>query len=125
MLNLFPIQFLAPLAYALLRFLLGTLFVYIGLRHIRNRKLVVTEIPIVRTCILAFFEILIGIGFIFGFYTQGVALGALFFSMLYITHRKKTGALYIPEQPFIMLIVASAISLFITGAGIFAFDLPI
>ncbi len=116
MLNPFPIQFLAPLAYFLIRVILG--FVCIrtgtlllrGVGHSPKRKLVGS------------FFIGTGTAFIFGVSTQIVSLLTLFVVM--IGGVRKSGIPYL-SRTSLLLMATLSISLFITGAGPFAFDLPI
>ena len=74
---------------------------------------------------MGLFEIIIGTLFTLGFLTQVAALLAIFLSVkILIMYRHFIHPL-IPQRLFYILLLAISFSLFITGAGIFAFDLPI
>jgi uncharacterized membrane protein YphA (DoxX/SURF4 family) len=119
MLNPFPIQFLAPLAYVLLRLAVGLLLIKKGsqLYH-RSPNYSVQWFS-------ASVQVVTGTLFVFGLYTQLAALaGALlaFFSL--IPSLKHIGlSNYNRGTAFLVLVIS--LSLFITGAGPFGFDLPI
>ena len=132
MLNLFPIQFLAPFAYLLLRVCIGFILIRFGVIHIRNRKVLA---PIFSLRLLPFgnffawylgiMEIFLGCMFIAGFLTHLAALYTVLMSLKFlIMHRRFTPPL-IPSRLVYVLFLFISLSLFITGAGVFAFDLPI
>jgi uncharacterized membrane protein YphA (DoxX/SURF4 family) len=75
--------------------------------------------------IFASIEILGGLALIAGFYTQIAALVfvAITFMELYIEQREE--ALLKRDVVFYLLLLAIAASLLFTGAGFFAFDLPL
>lgn len=132
MLNLFPIQFLAPLAYFLLRVCVGSLLLYFGYTHYRNRdKLIKTFsfplFPFKRFAIwtLVVTELILGAMFIVGFLTQIAALGAMILAVEFILFRHYFRSSLIQTRSFYFLLFVASLSLFITGAGIFAYDLPI
>lgn len=132
MLNPFPIQFLAILAYAILRVIVGLILVYLGILHIQRRY------DLRHALILPFFpfgtltawcfgiaELIAGGMFIAGYYTQIAALVAIALSFTLIIFNKRFSSPYFPGKLFYLLLFAASLSLFITGAGAFAFDLPI
>ena len=129
MLNLFPIQFLAPLAYFILRIGVGIIFLYLGKSHIKNNEIASSldrsdSGNNSKVWFVGIFEIIIGLFFLFGFLTQITSL----LSMLYVLFsgrlRRKMPQL-VPGRLFLILLFFASLSLFITGAGAFAFDLPI
>ena len=122
MLNPFPIQFLAMLAYAILRFFVGGVLLYLGMTHMQHRTSF--KVPVFIGWV-SFFEIIFGIMFIAGFYTQYAALGGISLSILSLVFYKKIDSPYTPSRIFYVLFLGASLSLFITGAGAFAFDLPI
>ncbi len=132
MLNPFPIQFLALIAYTLVRVFLGIVLLNLGITHVRNRKVVsksfrlplLTESPFVVT-LLGLTEILLGTLFTLGFMTQYAALGTIFLSILVLLLYRRIASPYIPQKLSWGFILITSCSLFITGAGIFAFDLPL
>ncbi len=89
MLNLFPIQFLTPLAYTLLRLCVGFILIRLGTIHIRNRQHTTTLVvekssgpsPLALLCV-GLLEIVAGTLIFLGFYTQ---LGALTALLLIVT----------------------------------------
>lgn len=132
MLNIFPIQFLAPLAYALLRVCIGIIFICLGRSHLkaRNELKNVFTLPLLPfgsffVWYISIAEIIIGILFILGLFTQVAALLAILYTLKLIILRKRFAHPTIPKGAFLALLFFSSLSLFITGAGAFAFDLPI
>ena len=132
MLNLFPIQFLAPVAFALLRVCVGGILLYFGILHLRRRNklqkvLTLSWFPYGTFSTWAFgtLEILFGAMLLLGLYTQVAALGTMLMSIKLIVLNRWLSSPDIPDRIFYTLLFASALSLFITGAGVLAFDLPI
>jgi hypothetical protein len=115
MLNPFPIQFLAPLAYTLLRIVLGYACI-----HIANRMWQSSSSSYRRA--LSGFLLVFGGLLCIGFATQIAALAVLVLTSLATLSRK-----ILPDTPRLTLglMATMALSLFITGAGLFAFDLPL
>jgi len=132
MLNLFPIQFLAPLAYMLLRLCVGLILVRLGITHIHNRRPATTLIvektasvpPFIFLCI-GLLEIIAGVLIFLGLYTQLGALIVLALSAMQLAFSKRLFTNKTPSRVFYVLLFFVSLSLFITGAGAFAFDLPI
>ncbi len=132
MLNLFPIQFLAPLAYALLRICVGVIFAYLGYSHIKAREELknVFTLPILPFGLffawyVGIMEVIIGVLFIIGLFTQVAALLAILYTLKLVVLRKRFTHPLLPHGLFLALLFTASLSLFITGAGILAFDLPI
>jgi uncharacterized membrane protein YphA (DoxX/SURF4 family) len=132
MLNPFPIQFLAPLAYTVLRVVVGTVLFSLGLSHLRDRDSLAplfsfSWFPYGRFAVwyLALIELAVGLMFLFGFLTQIAALLAMFLSLKFIVMRSRWSAPSIPDRLFYILLFGASFTLFVTGAGAFAFDLPI
>jgi uncharacterized membrane protein YphA (DoxX/SURF4 family) len=131
MLNPFPIQFLTMLAHFLLRLFVGGVCVYLGARHIRHRNdmrnaLNAWWLPGLFTVwYMAAIELIIGTLFILGLYTQIAALVAMILAIKMIIFHRRFTSPYIPGRAFYVLLFAISLSLFITGAGAIAFDLPI
>lgn len=131
MLNPFPIQFLALFAYFLLRVCVGWICISLGLRHLRfTRDLRHSTAPIwpipaslIYTLVLS--ELTLGLMFIVGWYTQYAALGGIALATIMLIWHKRCTPIGIPPRIFYVLFLGTAVSLFITGAGAFAFDLPI
>lgn len=69
-------------------------------------------------------EIIIGLSFVAGFYTQYAALVAITFA-LYASFSKKYQKATERNVLFYILMLAISISLLLTGAGIFAYDIPL
>lgn len=69
-------------------------------------------------------EIVVGLSFIAGFYTQIAALVGIIFSITAITYKKYRQATT-RDLVFYILMLVISLSLIVTGAGIFAFDLPL
>jgi uncharacterized membrane protein YphA (DoxX/SURF4 family) len=132
MLNLFPIQFLAPVAYMILRVCVGLIFIYYGRLHIKHRVVLKDALLLPRlpwggfwVWYLALIEIIVGLLFVFGLYTQIAALLAMIFVLKLFFLRNYFLHPHLPNWMIRVLLFFASLSLFITGAGIFAFDLPI
>ena len=122
MLNLFPIMFLSLLAHAILRITAGMLLIYLGV----SRQKTLRTNPAASWGILAFLsliEIVVGAMLIAGFLTQVAALILLCYAIVALLLRKRLAAYLLPPSAHVLMI-GVAISLFITGAGAFAFDMP-
>ncbi len=132
MLNLFPIQFLALFAYFLLRVLAGTVLLYLGLLHARSFPTLKDGLSLswwpygrVSAGILIATELATGIMLLLGFATQLAALVLILMSLKLFILRGWLTHETIPPRPFYLLLLGIALCLFITGAGAFAFDLPV
>lgn len=130
MLNPFPIQFLALLAYAILRIIVGAILLYLGFSHIQHRAVLKEQFSqfrfgLVLVWYLGTLEIIVGMMFIFGFYTQIAALLSMLMAIKFIVLKGRFTSPLIPGRLFYILLFGASLSLFVTGAGIFAFDLPI
>lgn len=132
MLNPFPIQFLSMLAYFILRVTVGLVFFILGIRHWKQRK------PLYQTLVLNFFpfgktltlslilvELSVSALFLLGAYTQVAALITILMSTIMLFLRNKFSDSSLPSKLTYLLFLGMATSLFITGGGAFAFDLPI
>ncbi len=132
MLNPFPIQFLALFAYFLLRISVGSILLYLGLQHWRSRHELKTVLTLswwpygyFSTIVLATSELIIATSFLFGAYTQIAALCVIAMSVKLLILRGRFNHATIPPRLFYVLLFGAALSLFITGGGAFAFDLPL
>jgi uncharacterized membrane protein YphA (DoxX/SURF4 family) len=134
MLNIFPIQFLAPIAFLILRVCVGLILIRLGVRHFRNRHTLMRDhffafpffpFPKFSILLLCIFEWVVGVLFIIGLFTQIAALLTLAYSLKAIFLRKYFTHPLMPQRLFFILLGAVSLTLFITGAGHFAFDLPI
>ena len=136
MLNPFPIQYLALFAYFILRVFVGLVLLYLGNKHWEDRyELFEIKVParfsfvgpFVKTGVflLVIIEVVIGLMFIVGYYTQIAALILIIMSIKMLVFSKYLQHPSIPRKLTYVLFLGIGISLFITGAGVFAFDLPI
>jgi len=132
MLNPFPIQFLALLAYFILRVFVGGILLHLGWKHLQHRDTLMVKkafATLKNTALLGIFlgatEIVLGTLFILGLYTQIAALLTMVTAVKLIVFSGKFNAKYQQSRSFALLLFAASLSLFITGAGAFAFDLPI
>lgn len=132
MLNIFPIQFLSLFAYFILRLFIGGILMYLGIKHFAYRKelqhiLRLSWFPYGTFVALVFpiGEIIIASMILFGAYTQIAVLAIMAMSIKMIIMRNWFAHHSIPSKLFYVLLLGGAISLFITGAGVFAFDLPL
>lgn len=130
MLNVFPIMFLSLLAHALLRVFVGGALLYLGIQHATKKR---QELGIhfskvggsVFVWCIALIEITIGTMFIVGAWTQIAALALMLVSVLMLIFRKDMAHSALPSPMVYILFLGASLSLFITGAGAFAVDLPI
>jgi uncharacterized membrane protein YphA (DoxX/SURF4 family) len=132
MLNLFPIQFLALFAYFILRVLTGLSILWLGHQHYQHRHdlsqiLVLPIFPFGKTAVffLVFTEVVIGTLLTIGLFTQAGAILLMLLSLKMIVLHKYFHHPTLPNRLTYLLFFAIGFSLFITGAGVFAFDLPI
>jgi uncharacterized membrane protein YphA (DoxX/SURF4 family) len=132
MLNPFPIQFLSLFAYFILRIFIGFILLVFGFRHWKQRESLypVLVLPIfpfgkISVAILIISELVIGTLFVLGLYTQIAALITILMSIKMIILRKKFSHPALPSRLVYFLFLGISCSLFITGAGVLAFDLPI
>lgn len=130
LLNPFPIQFLALFAYLILRLFVGGLLIWFGHKHFSARSelkgaLRVRWWPFSGTTVLVLVgsELILGAMFVLGAYTQVAALLTIGLCLKMLFFRFRHPA--IPPRSFYVLLLAAALSLFITGAGALAIDLPI
>ncbi len=119
MLNPFPIQFLALFAYFILRVTVGATLLHFAFSHFKTPGFT----GLFRLVITA--ELTIGTLLLLGLGTQYAALGLMGYSVLLGLIKKKTDHGALPAASTLFLCFGIGLSLFITGAGVFAFDLPI
>ncbi len=128
MLNPFPIQFLALFAYFILRIFVGGILLWLGIKILRTRVIPnphgIAKRPIT-LYLLAVAEIAIGIFTLLGAATQYAMLGLFVLCVAVLCTNPQRNVPYIPSPIFYLLLLACSISLFITGAGFPAVDLPI
>lgn len=132
MLNLFPIQFLSLFAYFILRVITGLVVLWLGFKHYQHRNelsdiLVLPIFPFGKTAVffLVLTEIIIGTLLTIGLFTQAGAILLMLLSLKMMVLYKHFNHPTLPNKLTYLLLFAIGFSLFITGAGIFAFDLPI
>ena len=132
MLNPFPIQFLALFAYFVLRVTIAVCLLYLGTTHWRRRDelqhvLRLSWFPYGRFAATVFplGELVIGFFLLAGAYTQFAALAVCLMSIKLLLLRNYFSHPSIPEKLFYFLLLGAATTLFITGAGVPAFDLPL
>ena len=135
MLNPFPDALILELfAPTLLRLAAGCAFLMLAYTHLvsgraNGTKLVKKEwggAGAVSFNILPALEILAALSLIFGFLTQIGALIGIGISIVLATARgAKYNAIATESMPFYILLGVICLSLFITGAGLIAFDLPL
>lgn len=132
MLNPFPIQWLALLAYFILRAIVGSALIWLGLRHFQERNPIATAtnlplFPFPKTAVilLALTELIAGSLLLLGFYTQIGALILVVLSLKMLVWNSCFSHPAIPSRLTYLLLLGCGLSLFITGGGAFAFDLPI
>lgn len=132
MLNPIPIQYLALLAYFVLRFGAGIILIHLALRCYNNRHNMAAcvhdtfqSIAYPSVVLLIVGKLSIGLLFLLGFYTQYAAIALILMSFDLIFTRRIFASNDLPPRIFYVLLLFVGISLLITGAGAFAVDLPI
>ena len=128
-LNPIPIQFLSLLAYFILRFGVGTLLLHIAIRVWQQRAqctIAIAGIPKHYLLVpLVTGKVVIALMLLAGFYTQYAALALMLMCVDIIVTQRWIAHPALPPRIFYTLMLFAAISLFITGGGAFALDLPI
>ena len=132
MLSVFPIQFLSMLAHLILRVCVGLILVYLGLTHWKIRQelgAVMTyswwPLGILSAMLFAIGELIFGVMIIAGYHMQVATLFIALMSLKIILLRGLVNHPSVPSRMFYFLLFGATISLTITGAGAWAFDLPI
>lgn len=127
MLNPFPIQWLSLFAYFLLRLFVGGLLIFLGFRHLshRNELFATKAFKTEGAILLIVAEFCTGALVLVGAFTQYAVIGVMVLSSLFIFGRGLTSQPTIPDRSFWILLFGAALTLFITGAGALAFDLPL
>lgn len=132
MLSLFPsLLFLTPLSPLLIRVAVGLSFLYLGYHHYQNRTAAASEHPFAGSIgpIILFAQIIvefvIAASLIAGVFAQlGALIGFLVCVKLLIL--KPRGRSLVPFSTLALLLLAVMnLSVLITGAGLYAFDLPL
>ncbi len=114
MLSLFPLHYLSLLAYFLLRVVIGIICVHLGSTLMKRTE--------VRHKVIGILLSVAGAQFVLGFYTQ---IASIIVASISFLAGIVPGTIPHVTRSSLLLIWAVAISLFITGAGAFAFDLPL
>ena len=132
MLNPFPIQFLALFAYFLLRLFVGGCLLFLGIKHLANYRELIQALKLSWwpfTTLSTWLFILVELGAatftILGFSTQYTMLVVMLMALKMIVVRGWFSTPLLPPRLFYVLLLGTALTLFITGAGALAFDLPI
>jgi len=132
MLNVFPIQFLALFAYFILRISVGLVLLYLGFSHLNARNELAQVLRFswwpfgyTSTLIFAIAEIILAGMFMVGVLTQIAALVTFLMCIKLIILKRFFVHPTLPNRLFYVLLAGAAFSLFITGAGVFAVDLPL
>ncbi len=114
MLSVFPeILFLSPLAPFLIRIALGGVFIFAAWAHVQRQD--------IASRILSILEFVLAIALVAGAWTQPAALLGSIVAAVWLF--QPTSRVYQPST--ILLALVMALSLVVTGAGAFAFDLPL
>lgn len=132
MLSVFPIHFLSLFAYFILRIIVGLILVYLGIRHFSYHSELKNVLKLswwpfgsFSTILFAISEIILGCFIVVGAYTQIATLVVALMSIKLIILRAWFDHHTIPPRLFYLLLLASTLALTITGAGVFAVDLPL
>lgn len=143
--NIFPdILFLGALfAPFILRIAIGLVFLWMGYIHIFKKREAIQQSFQTKPFVIPFFssfvhlfvpyfvwilgigEMIIGVAFVVGFLTQIAALLSIIvlIKMIFFRRYLKEIAFYNPAMYFVLL--AISLSLLVSGAGTFSFDIPL
>jgi hypothetical protein len=132
MLSLFPqILFLSPLSATLLRITAGLVFAYLAYFHFSNKRAAAEELStliggagaiLILYCLI---EALIALFLIIGLWTQAAALLGFVIAAKVLLIRRSLKELKPLSQLSYALLAVICLSILVTGAGPFAFDLPL
>jgi uncharacterized membrane protein YphA (DoxX/SURF4 family) len=132
MLSLFPqLLFLAPLSDTILRIAAGGVFIYLAYFHYENRRAASTELSRFiggASVILPFYaliELILGAALVAGVGTQLAALVGCIIALKILLVRKVLRELRPLPALTYFLVAAICLALVFSGAGAFAFDLPL
>lgn len=132
MLSLFPqILFLAPLGITLLRVASGLTFLWLAYFHGAGRhELSGIRFPVVGrgawiVWMAIIFEVAIGVALIVGIYTQLAALLGAVAAIKFLIWRARYPQFFILTRDTSALLLVICLCLLVSGAGAFAFDLPL
>ena len=132
MLSLFPqLLFLTPFSATLLRISAGLVFAYLAYFHFTNKEKVASELSrfvggaSVIYMLYSLLELIIAIGLIAGVRTQLAALVGLVVALKVLLIRNSLHELKPLSTLSYALLGVICLSLVVTGAGVFAFDLPL
>ena len=133
MLSLFPgLLFLAPLATMLLRVFAGLFFVYVAYRMVvtrgeitNARVIIVGHIRDWMVWVSAFVTFVVGILLIIGAWTQAAAIVGMLISFKHLLGVRSYRAILPLSGGTYVLLFILCLSLLFSGAGAFAFDLPL
>lgn len=132
MLSLFPqILFLSPIGTTLLRVTAGLVFLLMGWKHYKNRDALSTMQFIVIggglwiPMVTAFVEVAVGITLTLGIYTQAAAIVGAAIALKSVVWKGRYPAFFPLSRTASVLLLVISLSLIMSGAGAFAFDLPL
>ena len=125
-------MWLSLLAYFLLRLIVGITLIALGYKHINNQNELATAfrnfinfIPNTMAALFVFGELALAGFIIAGYGTQYACIAGMFMCLKLIIIRGRIHTPLLPSRLFYFLLLGAFISLFITGAGAFAYDLPL
>lgn len=132
MLSVFPqLLFLSPVSATLLRLAAGAMFLYLSYYHYSNRQRAAAELGMLvgmsmpLLVLYALVELLVAISLILGLWTQVSALVGLGIAAKILFVRNRLKELKPLSSLSYALLGLICLSLVMTGAGAFAFDLPL
>ena len=132
MLSIFPqILFLSPLSATLLRIAIAITFAYIAWRQYQNRTaLSQVRFPVVGggmwvVWFAAVVEVVLALFILFGLFTQIAAILTAIASLKFLYWSGKASSFSPISRGTALLLFVISLSLIVTGAGLFTFDLPL
>lgn len=125
-------MWLALLAFLILRVAVGGTLVFLGIRHLNQHAALMVGLrsfihtfPAGTATLLALIELGVGSLLILGYHTQYACLVGMALTVLFIIFRGGFTTDLLPPRIYYLLLLGALISIFINGAGAFAFDLPL
>ena len=115
-------MFLSLLAHAILRVATGAVLIAFGIQNLRKIQSGTPHTHLFLVSICALYEVVCGVLLVVGYLTQAAALTLVGYALL-ISFVRRSGVSTLPASTRILL-AGIGLSLFITGAGAFAVDMP-
>lgn len=132
MLNPFPIMWLSLFAYLFLRIMVAASLFTLGLRHARHSDALakgfagfINFFPTTTAWLFILIELSLASYILTGYSTQYACIVGMLFCVKLLIIRNRLHTSLLPSRHYYLILFGAFLSLFITGAGAVAFDLPL